>query len=261
MRDGGNLILVDVRSRIRRLVASRPMQHRYTFWSLLAVVLGGASGRMLHEASEKGDLAKVTMLVQRGAVVDQRLKEPPWATPLMAASNRRRSAVLRVLLEAGANPNLRTSDGHSALTLAVSAGLVDSVKLLLAFGASADAADDNGESALAKAASRGNVAVVEALLEAGADPNRHSHSCVSPMHWAVHGCHGAIATLLLRHGALTSSAPTTMPSQPSRRICRAGSLPYLPPLTLSQPSECRRAIVPIDVRCQDSSLRCRIRYR
>ena len=102
---------------------------------LVLAVVASVHGTALHEASERGALAEIQSLVAQGQGVDERLPEPPWSTPLMVAAARRRPAIVRALLETGADPNLRGSDGSSAITLACSSGLVDTVKLLLEYGA------------------------------------------------------------------------------------------------------------------------------
>ena len=69
----------------------------------------------LHEASEKGNITEVLQLLASGVPVDQP-SHPDMKTALMAASARRRTSVVRVLLEAGADVNgARDASGATAL--------------------------------------------------------------------------------------------------------------------------------------------------
>jgi hypothetical protein len=78
--------------------------------------------------------------------------------------------ILRLLLDAGLNPNLHDREGHSLLWLA--AGKVDCVTLLLDRGADVDFRNSEvyEETALMRAAWLGDVKSVRALLDRGADP-------------------------------------------------------------------------------------------
>lgn len=76
------------------------------------------------------------------------------------------SEIMGLLLERGADANLSSQSGQTALMEANSAA---KVKLLVAHGAELNTRDEAGETALIHAADRGDVEVVEALLQAGAD--------------------------------------------------------------------------------------------
>jgi len=69
--------------------------------------------------------------------------------PFREISNREPVAAMRVLLEAGADPDAVTpDDGESALHMAAEGGLSDIVDLLAEFGASLDLANNEGKTAL-----------------------------------------------------------------------------------------------------------------
>jgi ankyrin repeat protein len=78
--------------------------------------------------------------------------------------------ILRLLLDAGLNPNMHDRDGHSLLWLAV--GKADCVTLLLDRGADVNLRNTevDGETALMRAAWLGDVKCVRLLLARGADP-------------------------------------------------------------------------------------------
>jgi hypothetical protein len=83
--------------------------------------------------------------------------------------------ILRLLLDAGLNPNLHDREGHSLLWLAV--GNAACVTLLLDRGADANLRDTEvyEETALMHAAWLGDVRSLRVLLERGADPFLKSH--------------------------------------------------------------------------------------
>ena len=92
------------------------------------------------------------------------------STPLMFAARNGRVENARLLLDAGADVNVKAPNGESALVLA---GFSDQGKLgafLLERGADPMAADA-GYTALHTAVSRGDAELVKALCAHGADPN------------------------------------------------------------------------------------------
>jgi ankyrin repeat protein len=110
-------------------------------------------------------LEAVRLLLEAGAAV--RPGDDPAA--VMAIASESPSAVLRLLLELGADPNATRSDGAPAIVIAAmrrNASLVDE---LLAGGADVEAADSNGRTALMHAVERGSDQIVASLLCAGAN--------------------------------------------------------------------------------------------
>ncbi len=57
------------------------------------------------------------------------------------------SAIIALLLDSGANPNLPTETGRLPLNIAMRSGQADAVKMLLAAGADPEAADSDGKTA------------------------------------------------------------------------------------------------------------------
>ena len=114
----------------------------------------------------------VALLIEYGADVNA------WdvhhnETPILSASVQGGSTVARLLLEAGADPNVRNQVGDSPLRLGVWAQDVDLVALLLRFGADKTINEFGGDfawTALGIAAHLFNVRMIRLLLEAGADP-------------------------------------------------------------------------------------------
>lgn len=91
-------------------------------------------------------------------------------TPLMRASKAGDTAIALELIQAGASPYTRNSDGNHALWLACVGANLDTLDVLIRAGSVLDHQNDNGATCLMYAASTGKHAVVEKLLAAGAKP-------------------------------------------------------------------------------------------
>ena len=108
------------------------------------------------------------------------------ATPFWLAADAAKVELMRVLLEAGADPHLATEDGSTALMVAAGLGhtgdarrregwtasrAVEAVDLLLELGADVNATNEAGFTALHGTAFPGATAVVPLLVSQGADLN------------------------------------------------------------------------------------------
>lgn len=78
---------------------------------------------------------------------------------------------MRVLLQKGADPNIRDGQGNTPIILAVVGGYAELVDHLLAFKANVNLANNSGETALIRAVQRRDLDMVRRLIEAGADPD------------------------------------------------------------------------------------------
>ena len=122
----------------------------------------GASA--LHDGSAQlGHLAVSKMLVEAGADLDATTYQQGY-TPLFLATDRNHSEVMSTLVEAGANPNRRASDGRTPLFIAAKTGSVDAVKVLLRVNADPLMAC-GGLLPLEQAAQKGHSEVVRELLQ------------------------------------------------------------------------------------------------
>jgi ankyrin repeat protein len=97
----------------------------------------------LHYAAYHGDLILVTYLVaQKGVLIDAR--DNRGNTPAMLAAVADRDDVLRVLIKAGADVKLKGSDGGTMLHHAARKSNLAVVRTLLEFGANPKAIDSHG---------------------------------------------------------------------------------------------------------------------
>ncbi len=92
---------------------------------------------------------------------------------------------VRALLDAGADVEARTEDGHTALMLAAAGSHEGIVRMLLDAGADVNARDEKGWTALMWPAFLGHEGIVRALLDAGADVNARDNEGYTPLQMAT----------------------------------------------------------------------------
>ena len=144
----------------------------------------GGLSPLWHAVSGLND-ANARMLLERGA--DPNLRGPNAEPILVAAlSNLTLDAehaqrITGLLLEHGADPDGASPyTGQRALHIATQRGLVACVRELLAWGAEPDAVDPNGSTALHTAVMRQIPEAIAVLLENGADPDKTDHFGQTP---------------------------------------------------------------------------------
>jgi len=118
-------------------------------------------------------------------------------TPLIRAARSGDAAVMRLLLEKGADPKLTTRDGNNALMIAAGEGYRDkntrgteaealeALKVAIGAGLDLKLANRQGETALHGAASRGADTIVQYLVDHGADINAQSRQGFTPLDVAM----------------------------------------------------------------------------
>ncbi len=123
----------------------------------------------LHWAAQKGDVDLAKVLLYASANVRATTRIGGY-TPLLIASRNGDAAMIRTLVEGGADANNQTTNGTTALMLASAAGKADAVKVLLEKGANVNAKENvKGETALTFAAAYGRADVVRELIAHQAD--------------------------------------------------------------------------------------------
>ena len=169
------------------------------------------------EFDEKAtSLEVIKMLLARGASVDAALRQQvPYrtkldrggdgalgngTTPLLRAAKAADTAVIKLLLEKGANPKATTSSGINALQMAANVGtkeedmtgraktqqdIIATTQLLLAAGLDINSTDGQGRSAAHGAAMWGLTDVVKFLHEKGAKLDQKDKRGLSPLDAAL----------------------------------------------------------------------------
>ena len=120
-------------------------------------------------AVAQGDLISCELFLQAGFSAD--LADPKGVTVLCMAIRSAHVGVLRLLLDAGADVNLRSRDrDNSPVMDAAADGLTEIVGELVSRGADLSGVSRNGQNALVLAIGKGAQDVAGLLLDAGADP-------------------------------------------------------------------------------------------
>jgi ankyrin repeat protein len=154
----------------------------------------------LISAAAGGDLKVVNLLLERGA--DVNVKDNQGSTALFEAIEARYDEVALVLLnQPKLDPRARGFNGGTALISSAWRDQKDAVRRLLELGADANAQDNHGDAPLHGAAQSGSVEVIDILVDKGADPNLKNHQGGTPLMWAVVFGHEDAARRLLERGA------------------------------------------------------------
>lgn len=187
----------------------QPVKHREVGWTPLMFAARG------------GHVEIARALLDAGADVNRNGRSA--ASALHVAVENGHYDMAALLLEAGAAPY------HAILYSAAVRGDADTAQLLVDYGVPADAPVDpegaavvrsadnrgarelDGGSPLLVAAMRGHARVVRVLLNAGADINvRDPRAHWTPLQWATHHNHIAVADMLRRAGAADDGAQNSV---------------------------------------------------
>ena len=155
----------------------------------------------LMDVLRDGDRAAFLKLLREEPQV-AKLKGPGGSTLLMYAALYGDAESVRLLLEAGAEPNIRNEAGATALMWAVDD--LDKTRLLIRSGADVNARSDDGRTPLLIAAGRpGSYDVVKLLLDHKANPSLvlNTYGPTTPLRLAAEAGDEALLRLLLDRGA------------------------------------------------------------
>jgi ankyrin repeat protein len=140
----------------------------------------------------------VKLLLDQGA--DPNVKNNAGATALMWGVGDARK--VRLLVARGADVNARSEDGKTPLLIAAGqSGAASIVKLLLEKGADIKARDNNGSTALLQAAGGGDAETLRLLIARGSDVNAGSNGGGTALMAAARARNAGTVQLLLTHGA------------------------------------------------------------
>ncbi len=161
-----------------------------------------------------GHEAVVRLLLEAGA--DVRAKDNEGWVPLAVASRFGHVAIARLLIEAGADVG---SPHNMPLSLACEFGYEANVQLLVENGADVNTVDSTGLLPLTVAAQEGQTAVVQLLIKSGVDVNKEDATGHLPLTVAAQAGHTEIVQRLIEGGAevdkedATGRLPLTVATQ------------------------------------------------
>ena len=158
----------------------------------------------LMNAALRGHLEIVQILLDTHAAINTKCVCLGWSgggfAALMMASGAGHADVVDVLLTQGADPDIKSNNGTTALIRAAEeSNNMPIIRALLDKGADVNARNDKGETALIKAVYRDDVA--QLLLERGADANAKDNNGVTVLMWAIRAHHVELVHALLERGA------------------------------------------------------------
>jgi ankyrin repeat protein len=157
--------------------------------------------RDLHHYTTIGNIDGVSRAIEAGADVDAKQHEEGF-TPLWRAAARGGCyKIIEMLLENGADPNLKTTSGDSPFLACCSTGEIKTLELLLKFKANINDYDSHRNGGLHIAVGEKNKSLIEFLLKKGAKPNIKDDQGLTPLHLAVLEEDEEACLLLLEHGA------------------------------------------------------------
>jgi hypothetical protein len=133
---------------------------------MMNVKLGRWGRAQLHHCAENGFTSSVKRLLSIRNI-NVNVKDVSGATPLHEAARNGHIEISRLLLQNGAEVNVKSNDGNGGQTplhYAASQGHVDILHLLVENGADLEAQDNNGWRALHCAAIRGYLPIIQELI-------------------------------------------------------------------------------------------------
>jgi ankyrin repeat protein len=176
------------------------------FDAMKLLVEGGAdvnvrnksNSTVLHEASASGNLDVMRFLLSLGADVNVLDR---WGDSPLHKAFRYPDAMKLLVLEGGANVNVRNKLKSTLLHDTLRSGNHDAMRFLLSLGADVNALDHQGFTLLHEASRYQKFDAVKLLVNEGADVNALDKSNSTPLHEASGSGNLDIARFLLIHGA------------------------------------------------------------
>ena len=149
------------------------------------------------------DLARVKESISNGADISAIIDDRDVLSAAIVSDNTDQQ-IIKILLDSGANPNLRRNDGTTALYWAASSNDSELVRILIEAGARVDAEQpEEAYTSLHQASEHGNFELVKLLLKAGGEVvlNKFDYVSRTPLMWAIERGNIEIAKALIEAGS------------------------------------------------------------
>ncbi|GEM_PF-1940430 len=164
----------------------------------------------LHLAARNGRKEMVELLISAQAPVNVQNKtgENPLCCALSQQLNTAFAEIAILLLDNGADVQMKKNDGTTPLHIAAEQGYTKAARSLIAKEAPVDAIDSSGWTPLHKAVQRGNILIMELLLTNGAKVNAKTDIQATPvfggwtaLHFATNLGYMSAVELIVKQGA------------------------------------------------------------
>ena len=189
-----------VNARDEQGVSAVLLSHYYGKTDVAKALLARRPELDIFEAATSGAAERVSALLAKDRSLANAWSKDGFF-PLGLAAFFKRPAVAKVLLEHGADPRMASKPAgftplHSAVADDAGSDVKDLVRVLIDAGADPNARSASGGTPLHTAGFTGNVPVTEMLLAAGADPEATDAKGLTPLDHAREKSHPEVAAIL-----------------------------------------------------------------
>ena len=157
----------------------------------------------LNKAAKASDEKNIDELINFGEDINEKISIF-WQAPIhkiIESNKKNKYEVLNKMLDLGSDPNIRDSNGWTALHYACQLGDLESVKILKEKGAMIDSYSNNKRIPLHLASLKGYADIVQFLLESGSDQDFQDELGCTPLHLAAKKGHVKCIEILLKSDA------------------------------------------------------------
>ncbi len=154
---------------------------------------------VLHLAVSTNNVEIVRLLLSAGA--NPNITDEEKQTPLMMLYSDANMEIFNLLLHSGAKVNSKDSEGQTVLMNVAENGNVEMLKSLLRAGAKINRSDNEGKTALIYAVQSGDIEKVKVLLSSGAEIGLKDKEGKTALNYAVENGNEEVIELLKDYGA------------------------------------------------------------